>query len=75
VATSPADQNEDSGRERQDSHDDGRDDDAGNKRHEADQNEVNREQKQTEIFLEVHDVCLSLGDDVAKPGTSRAATC
>ena len=59
-----ADENEDSGRERQNAHDYGRNGDTCDERHYANENEVNRQQEQTEIFLEVHDVSLSLGDDV-----------
>jgi hypothetical protein len=57
-----ADQNENSGRERQNTHHYGRDGGYVEERNDANQNQINREQEQTEIFLEVHDVCLSLGE-------------
>src|ERR1700686_979067 len=54
----PADQNENSSGERQNAHDDRWNRDTGHQRHDPDQNEIDCQQEQTEIFLEVHDVSL-----------------
>ncbi len=55
-----AEKNENSGRERQNSHDYCRNGDAWNERHEADDDQINRQEQHTEIFGDVYHVCLSL---------------
>ena len=60
----PADQNKNTGGERQDSHDDCRNDDGVNEQAEPGEDEIDSEQEHTKIFRNVNHVCLSLGEDV-----------
>jgi hypothetical protein len=60
----PPNENKNTGCERQNSHHNRWNRDTGHQRHDPDQNEIDCQQEQTEIFLEVHDVSLSLGEDV-----------
>ena len=54
----PADENKNSSRECQNAHYDGRNGDRWDQRRDANEDEINREQEQTEIFLEVHNGVL-----------------
>src|SRR5438132_13991158 len=70
----PADQNKNTSGERQDSHDDCRNDDGVNEQAEPGEDEIDCEQEHTKIVRNVKHVCLSLREDVALSRRARFVT-
>src|SRR5437764_288985 len=70
----PADENKNTGRQRQNTHHYRWNYDTGHQRHDPDQNEIDCQQQHTEIFRDVYHVSLSLGKGIDLSRRARFVT-